>query len=85
MIRYCEAYLQFLSLEKNASPNTIASYRLDVARYLRFLEGRNIRNLDDVTEQLASEFLRSLHDSGLSPRSPAPCRKRIIGHFSLLF
>src|SRR5512140_637194 len=69
MNRYCEAYLQFLSLEKNASPNTIASYRLDVARYLRFLEARDIRNLDDVTEQHAAEFLRSLHEAGLSPRS----------------
>ncbi len=39
------------------------------AGILRFLEERNIRDLDDVTEQLAVEFLRSLHDAGLSPRS----------------
>jgi integrase/recombinase XerD len=84
MNRHCEAYLQFLSLEKNASPNTIASYRLDVARYLRFLEEKNIRNMDEVTEQHAAEFLRSLHEAGLSPRSATRCFSAIRGFHKFL-
>jgi site-specific recombinase XerD len=42
MNRYCDDYLHFLALEKNASRNTIASYRLDIGRYVRFLEMREI-------------------------------------------
>ncbi len=36
--QYCSQYLHYLQLQKNASPNTIASYRLDLERYVRYLE-----------------------------------------------
>jgi integrase/recombinase XerD len=69
MNRHCEAYLHFLSLEKNASHNTIASYRLDIVRYLDFLERNNVRSLANVSEEHAARFLQSLRERGLSPRS----------------
>jgi integrase/recombinase XerD len=69
MGRHCEEYLHYLLLEKNASKNTIASYRLDITRYLEFLRRTRVRNLDDITERHASRFVGALHDLGLSPRS----------------
>jgi integrase/recombinase XerD len=69
MNRYCNQYLHFLSLEKNASPNTLASYKLDITRYLQFLESRKIADLNQVTRDHAAEFLVRLHEEGLSPRS----------------
>jgi integrase/recombinase XerD len=69
MKRYCTQYLHFLSLEKNASPNTLASYKLDINRYLQFLESFKISDLSEVTSEHAAQFLARLHDLGLSARS----------------
>jgi integrase/recombinase XerD len=79
MNRYCEDYLHFLALEKNASRNTIASYRLDIGRYLRFLELKEIRRPDDITEGHAAEFLGTLRTAGLSPRSVTRCISSLNG------
>ncbi len=69
MKRYRSDYLHYLTLEKNAAQNTIASYGLDLERYLGFLERHNVTSPDQVTEGHMSEFVRSLHNAGLSPRS----------------
>ncbi len=69
MNRYCEEYLHYLVLEKNAAGNTIASYRIDITRYLDYLCRTKVKSLDAVTEHHASRFVGVLHDLGLSPRS----------------
>ncbi len=79
MNRYSEDYLHFLALEKNASRNTIASYRLDIGRYVRFLELKEVRTPDDVTEEHAAEFLGTLRTAGLSPRSVTRCISSLNG------
>jgi integrase/recombinase XerD len=67
--RYCEDYLHYLTIEKNSARNTIASYRVDVSRYLNFLVRARIQNLNEVTEEHTRKFVHSLHKLGLSPRS----------------
>jgi integrase/recombinase XerD len=84
MNRYSEDYFHFLALEKNASRNTIASYRLDISRYLRFLELREIRQPDDITEEHAVEFLGTLRTAGLSPRSVTRCISSLNGFHKFL-
>ena len=79
MNRFCEDYLHHLALEKNASRNTIASYRLDIGRYLRFLELREVTRPDDITEGHAAEFLGTLRTAGLSPRSVTRCISSLNG------
>jgi integrase/recombinase XerD len=69
MNRYCDQYLHFLSLEKNAAPNTLASYKLDITRYLAFLEARHVTDLTQVSGTHAAQFLVNLREEGLSPRS----------------
>ena len=69
MKQYCQDYLHYLSLEKNAAENTIASYRLDLERYAGYLERHHVTTPDRVTERHVSLFLRSLHEARLSPRS----------------
>jgi integrase/recombinase XerD len=69
MKKYCKDYLHFLQLEKNAAQNTIDSYSLDLTRYVDFLQKRKVLTPDKVTERHASQFLASLHEAGLSPRS----------------
>ena len=67
--QYCTQYLHFLSLERNASPNTLASYKLDIMRYLEFLESRNVASPDRISGEHTSQFLVRLREKGLSPRS----------------
>ncbi len=64
-----DAYLHYLTLEKNASANTIASYRLDIDRYIGFLERRHVTDPDRIQERHTEAFLRSLRDASLAPRS----------------
>jgi integrase/recombinase XerD len=62
-------YLHYLALEKNASPNTIASYRRDLERYERFLAVAGITTPDRITVDITARFLQSLQADGLAPRS----------------
>ncbi len=69
MKRYLDKFLRYLSLERNASANTIASYRLDVDRYLAYVTAAGIQSPDAITEEHTAAFLRSLRSRGLAPRS----------------
>lgn len=69
MKTYRDRFLKYLALERNAAANTIASYGLDVDRYLRYLKEREVALPDQVTEEHAAGFFLSLRDRGLSPRS----------------
>ncbi|HEV8539480.1 MAG TPA: site-specific tyrosine recombinase XerD [Bacteroidota bacterium] len=71
MKEHVRSYLHYLELEKNASPNTIVSYKLDIQRYLDFLEGFAIHVPEKIGERRVSEFLATLFDRGLTPRTIA--------------
>ena len=49
--RALREYLNYLSIERNASPNTVAAYGRDLSRYLSALEGEGITSPDAVTRQ----------------------------------
>jgi len=84
MKRRSEEYFDFLSLEKNASRNTIASYRLDIGRYVRFLEGRAVTHPDQITDELVVAFLDTLRAKQLSPRSVTRCISSLNGFHKFL-
>lgn len=75
-----EAYEGHLLLEKGLSANTIASYRDDVDKLLRFMADRNVM-LRDADVQLLHEFLACLHDLGIAATSQA----RIISGLKSFF
>ena len=63
------AFLRYLSLERNASPHTLRSYRGDLEEFRGFL-GRT-RRLDDVDGRVVRAYLAHLHARGLEPASVA--------------
>lgn len=69
MKNHLQSYINFLQLEKNASANTIASYKLDLKRYIGFLESLSVVSLEKIKSTHISKFLRMLDDVGLAPRS----------------
>jgi integrase/recombinase XerD len=84
MTRHCDDYLHFLALEKNASRNTIVSYRLDIGRYVRFLEGHDVTRPDQVAERHVTAFLDTLRSAKLSPRSISRCISSLNGFHKFL-
>jgi integrase/recombinase XerD len=69
MKEHLRSYIHFLEIEKNAAANTVASYTLDLNRYLDFLENKRVMLPKRIKEKEVSDFLRMLYDLGLSPRS----------------
>jgi len=65
-----QSFLEFLSVEKGLSFNTILSYRRDIKKLLRFLERKRISWLEEGDEDLA-KFIQYMSRSGLSSRSLA--------------
>jgi integrase/recombinase XerD len=55
--RALRTYLDHLVVERGLSKNTLASYRRDLRRYLRFLHARGVEDLGDVGEEQVSDFL----------------------------
>ncbi len=69
MQEHLRSYIHFLSLEKNSSDNTIASYKHNVGRYINFLESKKIVSPENITEEIISSYLKSLSKLLLSARS----------------
>jgi integrase/recombinase XerD len=84
MTTYLEQFLQYLTIEKNASRNTVASYRLDIMRYCTFLEAGGVHTPDGVTDEHLAGFLRSLHGAGLSARSISRACSAVRGFHKFL-
>ena len=60
------SFLNFLTIERGLSTNTIAAYRRDLVKFEKFLNGRNC---SDVTPATISDFEVTLKAAGLSSTS----------------
>ena len=55
-------YLDHLVVERGLAENSVKSYRRDLRRYLGYLDGAGVTDLDQVTEQTVSGFLMALRE-----------------------
>ena len=72
-----------LQLERGLSENTADAYLNDVGHLLGFLENKGIA-IENVSADDLHEFLATLHDIGISPRSQARLISGIKSYFSFL-
>jgi integrase/recombinase XerD len=56
-------YLDHLTVERGLSPHTVAAYRRDLARYVRFLASRDVVDPSAVDEGIVRSFLASISAS----------------------
>lgn len=71
MDQYLDLFLNYMTVEKGASPHTLDGYGRDLSRYLEFLRSEGILAPEQVTPSHVLRFLAHLKGQGLSPRSRA--------------
>jgi integrase/recombinase XerD len=77
-------YFDHLQLERGVADNTIASYEFDLDEYFQFLHYRGVADGSATTEGQITEFLRTLHQLGISSRSTARVISAIRGFHRFL-
>lgn len=65
----CQAFTEYLQIEKNASPYTIKYYLNDLQTFFAFLKQEGIENLQDADNRVVRVFLTALYDQKLARRS----------------
>jgi integrase/recombinase XerD len=71
MQTHIQQFLQYLTVEKGLSPNTIAAYAADLKQFSEFLMDRGRNRLEDIVRQDLLDFLAARKRNGLSSRSLA--------------
>ncbi|OIO38358.1 MAG: site-specific tyrosine recombinase XerD [Candidatus Omnitrophica bacterium CG1_02_46_14] len=71
MTELLDLFLDFVSIEKGLSGNTLTAYRRDLGKYLAFLRKQGVRSLEDVGRKLVMDYLLSERDRGLNASSVA--------------
>lgn len=66
-----ESFLNYLSVERSLSNNTIAAYRRDLVKYVSCLEESGINSLSQSTRKDIGDFMFRLKDNGLNASSIA--------------
>jgi len=64
-------FIDYLSVEKGYSQNTIQSYRRDLAKFINYLNSHRVKGVEAVTKHEITKYLYFLKDKGLSPSSIA--------------
>src|SRR3954470_23345228 len=67
LVRAVRTYLDHLGVERGLAANTLTSYRRDLRRYLGYLDGLGVVDLDAVTEQTVLGFLMALREGAHEP------------------
>jgi len=69
MHKLLEEFINYLSVERGLSKNTISSYRTDLVSFLNYLESRNLSSVEKVKRDDITQYLLFLKDKGLSGNS----------------
>ena len=69
MNKLIDQFLDYLTVERGLSPNTIMGYRQDLTKFMEYLASRNINKMESVTRGNISKYLYFLKDKNLSASS----------------
>ncbi len=64
-------FLEYLAVERGASPHTLRSYAADLREFQSFLDGRSVDDIRAVDARLIRAYLASLHERRLSTATAA--------------
>ena len=69
MKKLLDEFINYLSVERGLSKNTIASYKSDLASFLNYLELKGFSSVDKIKRDDITKYLMNLKDKGLSSNS----------------
>ncbi|MCU0651865.1 MAG: site-specific tyrosine recombinase XerD [Candidatus Omnitrophica bacterium] len=69
MQEYIDAFLNYISVERGLSKNTVISYREDLKSFSRFITGRKIESLSAASRADIGNFMLAEKDKGISANS----------------
>ena len=69
MLELINRFLDYLTIERGLSQNTMKSYKLDLVKFSKYLKSRNVKKIEGVTKHDISKYLYYLKDKGLSASS----------------
>ncbi|MCD6205375.1 MAG: site-specific tyrosine recombinase XerD [Candidatus Marinimicrobia bacterium] len=58
-------FINYLSIERNLSGNTLEAYRNDLNRYCQFLQDEGVKRPDQIDISIIQKFINTLADLGL--------------------
>lgn len=64
-----EEFLNYLSVEKGLSKNTILAYKTDITFFIDYFEAIGKKGIENISRQDITDYLLSLKDKGLSSNS----------------
>jgi integrase/recombinase XerC len=77
-------YVQYLEVERNASPYTVRNYKTDLLDFFDFLKTKNINSLETVDKHLLRDYLSNLINRGIVKGSIARKLSAIRSFFRYL-
>jgi integrase/recombinase XerD len=69
MKKLLEEFLNYITIERGLSKNTISSYGTDLAHFIGYMATKGIDDVDKVTRQDIMTYLLQLKDKGISSNS----------------
>ena len=69
MTELMNQFLDYLSIERGLSQNTIKSYKRDLIKFIGYINTRHIKKIKDITKHDISKYLYFLKDKELSSSS----------------
>ena len=79
-----DEYLNFLTVEKGVSRNTLDAYSRDLSRYMSFIHSSGIKAMADVTPDDVISYLAQIKKDGLNARSANRALAAIRGFYKFL-
>lgn len=64
--QYVDKYIEYLRKVKKSSENTIASYRRDLEKFVRYFNGKGISRIDEVNETYINSYILDMEKNGMS-------------------
>lgn len=71
MEQLLDQFLNYLTVERGLSPNTLDSYSRDLIKYLDYLSTKGIKDISKTSDLTVISFIATLKNGGLSNRSVA--------------
>lgn len=81
---YCNDFIEYLQIEKNASPYTIQFYHQDLENFSSFLKQEGVTDLGQIEYRLVRIYLTKLYDSKLSRRTASRKLSSLRSFFKFL-